>query len=149
MPAWRRWRLDLTAGMESNWMLLVGWYRRWRSGIFLGILFPSAIFQGRHPEGGALLSVFIGGMRNPEVYAKDDETLKAIAIHEIRIHCSVPMRPIWSKSSLSVCHPAIWADSLSPAGSHRKNRTRLILAGNIRDGIGMADRVKQERLPIR
>lgn len=23
-------------------------------------------------------------MRNPEVYAKDDETLKAIAIHEIR-----------------------------------------------------------------
>src|SRR5512133_1803428 len=30
----------------------------------LGILFPSSIFDGRAPEGGALLSVFMGGMRN-------------------------------------------------------------------------------------
>ena len=115
----------------------------------LGILFPSAIFQGRAPEGGALLSVFIGGMRNPEVYAKDDETLKAIAIHEIRNTLQCTNAPDLVKIfRYPFAIPQYGADSLRRlAAIERIERDfpGLILAGNIRDGIGMADRVKQGR----
>ena len=41
----------------------------------LGILFPSTLFQHRAPEGGALLSVFMGGIKHPELFEKSDEEL--------------------------------------------------------------------------
>lgn len=116
----------------------------------LGILFPSSIFKGRAPEGGALLSVFLGGIKKPETIAKSDEELKAITLREIketlkpgnifpdllkifRYHHAIPQ---YEKSTESRLEAIKSAESEYPG---------LILAGNIRDGIGMADRVKQAR----
>ena len=42
----------------------------------LGILFPGALFKGRCPEGGAMLSVFIGGVKKPEMIEKTDQEIK-------------------------------------------------------------------------
>ena len=50
---------------------------------FLGILFPGSLFQNRCPEGGALLSVFMGGIKRPDIIEKSDEELKEIVLREI------------------------------------------------------------------
>lgn len=45
----------------------------------LGCLFTSSIFAGRAPAGHATLTVYIGGMRNPDItYLPDDKLLKLI-----------------------------------------------------------------------
>ena len=49
----------------------------------LGILFTSSIFKNRTPEGGAVLSVFMGGDRKPEVIEKTDAEIRAMALKEI------------------------------------------------------------------
>lgn len=116
----------------------------------LGILFPSSIFPNRAPEGGALLSVFIGGMRNPEIYDLDDDSLKEVALQEIAdtLHPSAQHPdlirlfryphaiPQYGKAS---------GEKLERIAELEKRYPGLILAGNIRDGIGMSDRTKQGR----
>lgn len=115
----------------------------------LGILFPSAIFAGRAPEDGALLSVFMGGIRNPEMIDKNDNELLSIVFEEIRetmgatrepdlirIHRYMHAIPQYDIKSASRLESIERIQSENPG---------LILAGNIRDGIGMADRVKQAR----
>ena len=115
----------------------------------LGILFPSAIFSGRAPETGALLSVFLGGVKRPAMISKSDEELKEIVLREtgemmsnsdipdlFKIFRYTHAIPQYEKSS---------GERLECIKSIQEQYPGLILAGNIRDGIGMADRVKQAR----
>ncbi len=114
----------------------------------LGILFTSSIFEERAPEGGAILSVFMGGMRHPELYGKTDEEIGALALKEIR--------ETLQTSGASPDHLEIFryryaipqyekntGERLAAVRSIEERYPGLLLAGNIRDGIGMADRVKQ------
>ncbi|TLX76606.1 protoporphyrinogen oxidase [Labilibacter sediminis] len=115
----------------------------------LGILFPGSLFKHRNPNGGALLSVFIGGIKKPELIEKSDEELKQIVMKEVastlqhigepdlfkvhRYHHAIPQYDISSEARLK-------------AIKHIEDKYKgLFLAGNICDGIGMADRVKQAR----
>ena len=114
----------------------------------LGILFMSSLFRNRAPLGGALLSVFLGGIRNPDVLEKSDAEIIAIIkemlpsllktesfnpdlIKIMRYKNAIPQYGLDSKDrfyateKLSECYPG------------------LHIGGNLRDGIGMADRVKQ------
>ncbi|HEX2975269.1 MAG TPA: protoporphyrinogen oxidase [Bacteroidales bacterium] len=115
----------------------------------LGILFPSAIFECRAPEGGALLSVFLGGIRNPELYESSDSEITDIILSEIsgtlynkntpdliRIHRYVHAIPQYEITSGARFEAIRQIQEAHPG---------LILGGNIRDGIGMADRVKQAK----
>lgn len=115
----------------------------------LGILFPSAIFEGRAPEGGGLLSVFLGGIRNPEVFSMSDNEITDIILKDIagtlfntntpdlmRINRYEHAIPQYEKSS---------GERFEAIKQIEKENPGLILAGNIRDGIGMADRVKQAK----
>lgn len=115
----------------------------------LGILFPSAIFEGRAPEGGAMLSVFLGGIRNPEVFSMSDNEITEIILKDIsetlfnkdtpdlirinRYEHAIPQYEITSGARFEAIRQI---EETNPG---------LILAGNIRDGIGMADRVKQAK----
>ena len=47
--------------------------------ICMGILFPSSIFANKNPKGGALLSIFMGGVKKPDIFDKSDDELKRIA----------------------------------------------------------------------
>ena len=49
----------------------------------LGILFPSSIFSDKAPHGGAMLSVFLGGFRHPEMVEFSDQKTEEIALKEI------------------------------------------------------------------
>jgi oxygen-dependent protoporphyrinogen oxidase len=116
----------------------------------LGVLFTSSFFKGRAPEGGALLSVFMGGTKRPDIAQMDDSEIEALLNKElprmmskrslsadlVRIHRYPKAIPQYTESS---------AKRFETIGRLQQKYPGLVLAGNIRDGIGMADRVKQGR----
>lgn len=114
----------------------------------LGILFPSSIFTGRAPEGGALLSVFSGGSRNPGLISLDDGAIRDLvlkAVREVlsagddepdlfrifRYHHAIPQ---YEKSS---------EERFEAIEEIERRYPGLIIAGNSRNGIGISDRVVQ------
>jgi oxygen-dependent protoporphyrinogen oxidase len=50
----------------------------------LGAVWSSSVFPGRAPAGRALLTVFLGGTRDPEVLALGDEDLSRLAARDLR-----------------------------------------------------------------
>ena len=50
----------------------------------LGVLFSSAMFPGRAPDGEESLTAFFGGRRQPELANADDATLEKILLDELR-----------------------------------------------------------------
>ena len=115
----------------------------------LGILFPSSIFEGRAPRNGALLSVFLGGMRNPGMITKSDEEISTLAREEIRETLQAVKAPdlvrIFRYQHAIPQYERSTEKRLDTIAGLQSAYPGLILAGNIRDGIGMADRVKQAR----
>ena len=114
----------------------------------LGILFISSLFKQRASESGALFSVFMGGVRKEEIVDfPDDDIYKIIEKEFNALMLCTPFNPDLFK--IIRHHKAI-----PQYGTESKNRLSaieelqnkyngLILSGNIRDGIGMADRIKQ------
>lgn len=116
----------------------------------LGVLFTSSFLENRAPEGGALLSVFTGGYRHPELTELDDEQTRSLVYKEIqdmfgikdpdpeifrifRYKRAIPQYTDTSKERLERIEGI--------EGRYRG----LFLAGAIRDGIGMADRIRQAK----
>ena len=116
----------------------------------LGVLFTSSFFKGRAPEGGALLSVFLGGIRHPEQIEMTDDELT-----EMLKKVLPPMMGLdfFTPDLLKIFRypyaiPQYGADSKERIETIEYLQTQypgLILAGGIRNGIGMADRIKQAR----
>lgn len=116
----------------------------------LGALFTSSFFEGRAPQGGALLSVFMGGTKRPDIAHMDNDEIEALVRKDMprmmscrsfnpdmmRIHRYPKAIPQYTETS---------AQRFEMIERLQHNYPGLILAGNIRDGIGMADRVKQGR----
>lgn len=113
----------------------------------LGILFPSAIFPDRAPQEGAMLSVFMGGIRDPEIIGKTDGEITEVALKEIKDTLFSDKQPdLLRITRYQHAIPQYGKDSgerLAAISRIESVNPGLILAGNIRDGIGMADRVKQ------
>ena len=115
----------------------------------LGILFPSAIFKGRAPENGALLSVFLGGIKKPEIISKSNQEITEIVMKEIRETLYENSEPdlfkIFRYTHAIPQYEKTSGERLDCINQIQNKYPGLILAGNIRDGIGMADRVKQAK----
>lgn len=113
----------------------------------LGILFPSAIFEGRAPEKGALLSVFLGGIKNPGFIDKSNEEITDIVLKEIQSTLYCKNQPDLLKINRYLHaipqYDITSGDRLESIKTIQEKFPGLILAGNLRDGIGMADRIKQ------
>lgn len=116
----------------------------------LGILFISSIFKQRAPEGGALLSVFMGGERRPDIYEMEDSEIEKIVIESIR----EMLQPKDIKPDLFKIHH--YENAIPQYEISSKKRFAqieaienkypgVVLAGNIRNGIGMSDRIAQAR----
>ncbi len=120
----------------------------------LGILYMSTLFNDRAPEGGALLTVFMGGVKNENITRLPDDEIKKVVEQEIS-----------SLLGLSVFKPDLFKitryDHAIPqyevsSGERFKTIEKLeqqypglILGGNMRDGIGMADRARQGKMLTR
>jgi oxygen-dependent protoporphyrinogen oxidase len=115
----------------------------------LGILFPAACFSGRAPENGMTFSFFMGGIKAghlTELSDKEIENRVIRAFHEmlgfpaaiepdaIHIARHAHAIPQYEKSM---------GERLEIIDRLQNRYPGLILAGNIRNGISMADRILQ------
>jgi len=116
----------------------------------LGVLFPSSFFQGRAPKNGALLSVFMGGTKRSDIAKLDNGEIESLLNKELpRMLSHRNLSPDLIRIRR---YPKAIAQYDETTGKRyemikklQEKYPGLILAGNIRDGIGMADRVKQGR----
>jgi len=116
----------------------------------LGVLFPSSFFVNRAPENGVLLSVFLGGIKNDSYYSLNDEEIMSLVGEEIDEMMKIKgIKPDLIKIfRYQYAIPQYTASSeqrINAIDIVQKNFPGLILGGNIRDGIGMGDRIKQGR----
>lgn len=117
----------------------------------LGVLFPSSIFSDRSPKEGALLSVFVGGIRRSEVLQLSDSQIEQMLQVELSTLFQLQTyQPTFVKIfRYPYAIPQYEANSqerLDAIAYIEMQHKGLLLAGNIRDGIGMADRIKQGEL---
>ncbi len=117
----------------------------------LGVLFMSALFGNRAPNGGELFSIFLGGVRRQEIYRMNDEQIKEILKREI----SDLMQLKEYKPDLLKIIRHEWAIPQYEADSGERFKAieeieseykGLLIGGNLRNGIGMADRILQAKM---
>ena len=116
----------------------------------LGVLFTSSFFKNRVPEGGALLSVFLGGYRRPELAELTDAETEKLVLREIREMLGVedPDPALFRIFRYRRAIPQYGKTSkerLEAISRIQEQHPGLCLAGAVREGIGMADRIKQAR----
>ncbi len=116
----------------------------------LGALFTSSFFTGRAPKKGALISVFLGGTKRPDIFEMEDEEIEDIISREFRQMMGVPIfRPdLFEIFRYKYAIPQYELSSgkrFETISLIQQKYPGLVLAGNIRDGISMADRIKQAR----
>jgi oxygen-dependent protoporphyrinogen oxidase len=115
----------------------------------LGVLIPSACFHGRTPQGGALLSVFMGGIRNPQVLDYSDEKIQTIVLKELQemFHLPNSIKPdvfrIFRHQRAVPQYELNTGERLAAISEVEDSFQGLHIIGNSRDGIGLADRIKQ------
>lgn len=115
----------------------------------LGILFPSSCFEQRCPDGGALYSYFIGGARHTDYLQKSDDEIREIALEAFHSMLKYPadMQPdLLRIFRHEHAIPQYWSDSgerFATIEALQRQYPGLILAGNMRDGIGMGNRIHQ------
>ena len=118
----------------------------------LGVLFPSAIFANRAPDGGALLSVFMGGINHPDFMKFSDAEIETIVKEELGLTMQVDNEPDLiriHRYKHAIAQYDIKSEKrLECISAVEKQFPGLILAGSMRDGIGMADRVKQAKTMV-
>lgn len=115
----------------------------------LGILFPSSCFAHRAPEGGLAMAWFMGGMRHPEMVTMSDEALAEIVNRTLVSMLKFPegTRPdtfsIFRHERAIPQYELSTDRRLAAVARLQQLYPTLTVAGNLRDGIGIADRIKQ------
>ncbi|HYC70539.1 MAG TPA: protoporphyrinogen oxidase [Opitutaceae bacterium] len=112
----------------------------------LGILFSSTLFPGRAPEGHVALTVFAGGMRQPETARLETAALLARVAPDLRELLGVSGEPAF-------VHHTFWPRAIPQynLGHERfvdaiarceNDHPGLFIGGNARDGISLPDCMK-------
>jgi len=114
----------------------------------LGVLFLSAFLKNKAPEDGALISVFVGGIRNQDIVdLKDDEIIKLVMPELERMMMVTNDKPdllrIFRHTHAIPQYDASTGERIQAVKEIEDHFPGLMLGGNLRDGIGMADRIKQ------
>jgi len=116
----------------------------------LGILLPSSFLAQRAPQGGALLSVFMGGMRQPHLLHYSDEQILEIVKRETTQMMNLPaftpdLVRIFRYEHAIPQYGESTGERLERVQELQNQYQGLTIAGNLRDGIGMGDRIKQAK----
>ena len=115
----------------------------------LGILFPSDCFAERAPQKGAAYAFFIGGMRHPEMIKLSDEEIKRHVIDDLHSMMKYPANTqpdeieIYRHDKAIPQYESSTGARLRSIDLLQQTYPGLVIAGNLRDGIGMGDRIKQ------
>ena len=115
----------------------------------LGILFPSDCFAERAPQKGAAYAFFIGGMRHPEMINLSDEEIKRHVINDLHSMMKYPANTqpdeieIYRHDKAIPQYESSTGNRLKSIDLLQQTYPGLVIAGNLKDGIGMGDRIKQ------
>jgi len=112
----------------------------------LGVLFSSSLFAGRAPAGHVALTVFAGGMRQPETGRLDTAALLARVLPDLRDLLGVTGDPVFT-------HHTFWPKAipqynlgherfLEPLARIEAKHPGLFIGSNARDGISLPDCLK-------
>jgi oxygen-dependent protoporphyrinogen oxidase len=117
----------------------------------LGVLFLSSFLKDRAPKDGALLTVFMGGVKNIHLIEKPEEEIKETIIREVKDLMKLEdFNPDLFKIILhNKAIPQYGLDSeirFKNVELIENQNPGLSIAGNLKDGIGMADRIKQGKM---
>lgn len=105
--------------------------------------FGSVKFPGRAPEGRVLMRAFLGGAVQPEVYAMDDDQLRAAVLRDLRELIGVQGEPLfvelhrWPSSMPQ--YPVGHLDRVARIERMLESLPGLALAGNAFGGVGIPD----------
>ncbi len=116
----------------------------------LGVLFPSAFLRKRAPAGGALLNVFLGGVRSPGICELSDRRILEITSKEVMEMMQLPeFKPglvrIFRYRNAIPQYNREYPEVIETIRKVEKENNGLLLGGNIRGGIGMSDRMVQAK----
>jgi len=116
----------------------------------LGVLFMSTLFKNRAPKDGALLTIFVGGTRKEKLAELDHEELRKLMANEFKSMMGVDQfnPDLFISTHYEYAIAQYGADSkerLQSIDDIENKHPGLFLAGSIRNGVGIADRVKQAR----
>jgi len=112
----------------------------------LGALFSSTLFDERAPQDMHLLTVFVGGGRQPELAEKDSEELLKLVTKELEDLIGLSGEPkfkdhVYWPQSIPGYH--VGYDEILDTIRNIEDRNRgLTLAGNFRNGISVPDCIK-------
>lgn len=113
----------------------------------LGVMFMSSLVDGRAPKKGALFAVFVGGVRRQDMYEKSDQEVEEIALREFSELMQTSQKPdMVQLQRYEHAIPQYYADSgerFAACDTLQQQHPGLWIGGNLRDGIGMADRIQQ------
>lgn len=114
----------------------------------LGVLFMSTLFKNRAPKNGALLTIFVGGTRKEALAELNEEELKSLMAKEFKLMMGI------SDFNPDLFKTSHYKHAIAQYGSDTKDRYEAIdaieseykglnLGGSLKNGVGIADRVKQ------
>jgi oxygen-dependent protoporphyrinogen oxidase len=95
-----------------------------------------------------MLSVFLGGMLRPDIIHKTDDEITAIVARELQHMLFIPhwnpdLIRIFRYTHAIVQYTKHMEQVFASIDEIEHTHTNLIIAGSVRNGIGMADRVLQ------
>jgi len=116
----------------------------------LGVLFMSSLFENRAPKEGALFTIFTGGMRKVYLAELPEKELKSIIANDFKEMMNLDeFNPdLFELNYYNQAIAQYGADSearLINILKIEEENPGLFLAGSMRDGVGIADRVKQAK----
>jgi oxygen-dependent protoporphyrinogen oxidase len=112
----------------------------------LGAVFSSSVFPERAPAGHVMLTVFLGGTRDPDLVHADHQTMVARALDDLRSLLGTRGEPTYR--AVQVWPKAIpqyvlgYGRFKEIADDIERRNPGLLLAGTYRDGIALGDAVR-------
>ncbi len=112
----------------------------------LGVLWNSSIFPERAPDGGAALTVYIGGSRQPELVDLPESALTHIALEELKalLHVQAAPDEVFVKKyekaipQYTIGHP----DRVARLRQFQETVPGFYFAGNFLEGVSVSDCIK-------
>jgi oxygen-dependent protoporphyrinogen oxidase len=114
----------------------------------LGVLFMSTLFKNRAPKDGALLAIFLGGIKKASLTELSDEAIKKLVGNALKEMFKLNnFKPdLFEISRYSAAIAQYGLDSkqrLADLKHLEKQHKNLYLGGSMLDGVGIPDRIKQ------
>ncbi|HEY5231918.1 MAG TPA: protoporphyrinogen oxidase [Verrucomicrobiae bacterium] len=111
----------------------------------LGAIFSSSLFPNRAPAGHVLLSIYVGGERQPELAALPEDELVKLVCDDLRVLLGVRGQPVFT-------HHHFWPRAIPQYNlgygkfkdllNEIESKARgLFFAGSFRDGVSLGDSI--------